>query len=286
MIYMPKGLTIATTLAFVATMALPRLALAEPDASTVVARVNDQDITLGHVIVATATLPQQYKQLPPDVLYNAIVDQLIQQTALADAYQGNPPRHVQLSLDNERRSLIAAAEIENIMADAVTEDDIKAAYDAKYADGFGGDEFNASHILVETEDEAKAIKEELDNGADFATVAKEKSTGPSGPNGGELGWFGMGAMVPEFETAVVALEPETVSDPVQTQFGWHVIRLNEKRKAEAPAFEDVQAELGEELRKQAVEDRIEALTAQATIERPEVEGLSPDVINNLDLIRN
>ncbi|MEC7258840.1 MAG: peptidylprolyl isomerase, partial [Pseudomonadota bacterium] len=97
---MPKGLTFATTLAFAAVLALPRLAIAEPDATTVVARVNDQDITLGHVIVATATLPQQYRQLPPDVLYNAVVDQLIQQTALADAFQGNPPRHVQLSLDN------------------------------------------------------------------------------------------------------------------------------------------------------------------------------------------
>ncbi|MEC7258377.1 MAG: peptidylprolyl isomerase, partial [Pseudomonadota bacterium] len=185
-----------------------------------------------------------------------------------------------------RRSLIAAAEIENIMADAVTDADIKAAYDAKYADGFGGDEFNASHILVESEEEAKAIKGELDNGADFATVAKEKSTGPSGPNGGELGWFGMGAMVPEFETAVVALEPETVSDPVQTQFGWHVIRLNEKRKSEAPALAEVEGQLGEELRKQAVQDRIELLTREATIERPEVEGLSPEIINNLDLIRN
>ncbi|MAY86222.1 MAG: peptidylprolyl isomerase [Pseudooceanicola sp.] len=283
---MPKGLTFATTLAFAAVMALPQLAIAEPDADTVVARVNNQDITLGHVIVATATLPQQYRQLPPDVLYNAVVDQLIQQTALSDAYQGNPPRHVQLSLDNERRSLIAAAEIENIMADAVTDADIKAAYDAKYADGFGGDEFNASHILVETEDEAKAIKDELDSGADFATVAKEKSTGPSGPNGGELGWFGMGAMVPEFETAVVSLEPETVSDPVQTQFGWHVIRLNEKRKSEAPALAEVEGQLGEELRKQAVQDRVELLTREATIERPEVEGLSPEIINNLDLIRN
>ena len=283
---MSKGLTILPALAVAAALSLPSLAWAEPDADTVVARVNGTEITLGHMIIAHATLPQQYQQLPSDVLYNAILEQLIQQSALQQSHGDEVPRHVELSLENERRSLLAAEEVESIMAGAADEAAIQSAYDAKYADGFGGDEYNASHILVETEEEAKALKTELDGGADFAETAKAKSTGPSGPNGGELGWFGTGAMVPDFEAAVVALEPGQVSDPVQTQFGWHLIKLNEKRKSEAPALEAVQAEIANELRQKAVEDRVEQLTREADVERPTIEGLDPEVLRNLDLVRN
>lgn len=281
---MPKGLTFLPTLALVAVLALP--VAAAPDADTVVARVNDQEITLGHVIIARATLPQQFQQLPADVLYNAILDQLIQQTTLLQSRTGETPRQIELQLENERRSLLAADMIEEIMAGAGGEADVQAAYDAKYASGFGGNEFQAAHILVETEEEARAINAELAAGADFAEAAKEKSTGPSGPGGGDLGWFGLGAMVPEFETAVVGLEVGEVSDPVQTQFGWHVIMLNEKRKSAAPELDAVRDELATQLRQDAVEARIEALTTKATIERPEIEGFSPDMILNFDLLEN
>lgn len=283
---MLKGLTILPALALVGALALPQAAVAAPDADTVVARVDGTDITLGHMIIAYATLPQQYKQVPPAQLYPAILDQLIQQVALQHAFEGEVPKHVALSLENEERSLIAAAEIENVMASAASESDLRAAYDEKYADGFGGDEFNASHILVATEEEATALKTALTGGADFAEMAKEKSTGPSGPNGGELGWFGLGAMVPEFEAAVVGMQPGDVSDPVQTQFGWHVIKLNEARKAEAPSFEEAQGELANELRQKAVEERILELTAAAEVERPEIEGLDASVLLNLDMVQN
>ena len=204
---MPKGLTFLPSLALAAFLSLPVAVSAAPDADTVVARVNDQELTLGHMIIARATLPQQYQQLPAEVLYNAILDQLIQQSALEQSRTTGVPRHIELSLENERRSLLAAEVIEQIMGGAAGESDVQTAYDAKYADGFGADEYQAAHILVETEDEAKAIKVALDGGADFAATAKEKSTGPSGPGGGDLGWFGTGSMVPEFETAVVSLQP-------------------------------------------------------------------------------
>ena len=170
------------------------------------------------------------------------------------------------------------------MADAASDDDIQAAYDARYADGFGGDEYNASHILVETEEEAAAIKAELDAGADFATLAKEKSTGPSGPNGGSLGWFGPGAMVPEFDSVVIAMKPGEISDPVQTQFGWHVITLNETRRSDAPELELVRGEIANQLRQDAIEARIEELTSAAEVERPEIQDLKPEILRNLDLI--
>ncbi len=283
---MPKHLTFLPVLALSAAISTAALADSGPNAETVVASVNGEEITLGHVIMAGATLPEQYRQVPADVLYNAVLDQLIQQTALVQSRDGDVPAAVELSLENERRSLLAADAIETAMADVGSEEELRAAYDAKYADGTGGTEFNASHILVESKEDADAVKAELDGGADFAETAKAKSTGPSGPNGGELGWFSDGQMVPEFQEAVNALEVGQVSEPIQTQFGWHVIILNDKRDKEAPELEAVANELLAELRQNALEDRIEELTSKADIERPVIEGLKPEMIKDLGLIGN
>lgn len=283
---MPKHLTFLPALVLSAILSTGAMADSAPDAATVVASVNGEEITLGHVIMAGASLPEEYQQVPADVLYNAILDQLIQQTALVQSREGEVPAVVEISLDNERRSLLAADAIESAMAEVGSEDEIRAAYDAKYADGKGEVEFNASHILVETQEAADAIKAELDEGADFAEIAKAKSTGPSGPSGGELGWFSDGQMVPEFQEAVNTLQSGQVSDPVQTQFGWHVIILNDKRDKEAPELEAVAAQLLGELRQNALEDKIEELTSKASIERPVVEGLKPEMIKDLGLIGN
>lgn len=282
---MLKGLTFLAPAALAVALAMPAHA-ETPTRDTVVARVNGEEITLGHVIVAHAALPQQYQQLPPAVLYDAILGQLVQQLTLKQSATAEPPAYVGLSLENERRSLLAAEVINGILEGAASDADIAAAYAAKYPDGIGADEFNASHILVATEEEAQAVKAELDGGADFAETAKTKSTGPSGPNGGQLGWFGAGAMVPEFEAAVMSLEPGQVSEPVQTQFGWHLIVLNETRKSEAPKLEDVREELAAEIRQAAVQARLDELTAAATIEKPEIDGLDPAVLTNIDMVRN
>ncbi|MCF6233026.1 MAG: peptidylprolyl isomerase [Rhodobacteraceae bacterium] len=281
---MRKHLTFLPSLAFMVLMALP--AGAEPDANTVVARVNGQDITLGHMIISRATLPEKYRSLPVDVLYNAILDQLIQQETLRQSLGGHMPGSIALQLENEKRSLLAAEAIESVLAGVDDEDSVLEAYNAKYSTGFGEDEYHAAHILVETEEEAKQIKVDLDAGTDFADMAREKSTGPSGPNGGDLGWFSAGAMVPEFEEAVVGMDVGGISDPVQTQFGWHLIILNEKRQKAAPTLEAVRADLIGQLQEDAVEARIEELTVAATIERPEVEGLLPNLILDLELIED
>lgn len=280
---MLKTLPSLCAFAVAALVALP--VRAETDASTVVAVVNGEEITLGHVVVAYASLPQQYQQLPANVLYGAIIDQLVQQTALRQAHGDDEPRHVRLSLENERRSLLAAEEVENVMRHAVTDEGVQALYDEKYADAPGGTEYNASHILVETEEAAQAIKAELDAGADFAATAKAKSTGPSGPNGGALGWFGAGAMVQPFQEAVTELEVGEISAPVETQFGWHVILLTDKRIKAAPKLDEVRAEIEGEVRQRAVEERIEELTSGGEIERVEIEGLDPEVIRDLTLVR-
>ncbi|MEX0307348.1 MAG: peptidylprolyl isomerase [Ruegeria sp.] len=281
---MPKGLTFLPSLALAAVMALPLAAETKPDASTVVARVNGDEITLGHVIATASALPAQYQQLEDEVLYDFILEQLVQQHLLGQQQDNLNPLNA-LRLENETRSLRAVQTVEAITAAEVTDAAIQAAYDAQFAEFEGEDEFNASHILVESEDEAKAIKAQLNDGADFAELAKEKSTGPSGPNGGALGWFGKGQMVPEFENAVVALEKGSVSDPVQTQFGWHVVALNDKRKTQAPELEAVRGELAETIRQEAIQAKIDELTQQAQIERPTLEGVGPEIMHQLELLQ-
>lgn len=283
---MRKGLTFL--LSTVAAVAMTVSASADPatDPSTVVARVNGEEITLGHIIVTFAALPKQYQGLEADVLYHGLLDQLIQQTALAQIAKPIAPLFVALSVENERRSLLAAEEINRVMERSAGGADVLLAYDAQYSEGFGGPEFNASHILLDTEEEANLVKSMLDSGSDFSELAKLKSTGPSGPNGGSLGWFGMGRMVPEFEVAVMTLKRGQVSNPIQTQFGWHVIILNEKRQAKAPPLDQVRDEIITRLRNEAIEEYVAALTADAIVERPVIKGLNPEIMRDLNLVRH
>ncbi|MEM8633088.1 MAG: peptidylprolyl isomerase [Pseudomonadota bacterium] len=255
---------------------------ARPD--TVVAVVNGEEITLGHMMILYANLPAQYQQIPVTQLFDGILEQLIQQEALKQNFDGTLPNSVMLSLANEERALTAATEIRALLEAGTTEDAIQSTYDAKYAEGTGAREWNASHILVESEAEAQAIVEELNGGADFAEVAKTSSTGPSGPGGGGLGWFTAGQMVPEFETAVAAMDAEEISAPVQTQFGWHVIRLNETRLAETPALDQVRAEIVAELEAQIIEDHVTAVTGSAQIERPNLTDVDPAILQQTDLL--
>ena len=253
-------------------------------AATVIATVGDTDITLGQMIITRAQLPQQYAQLPDDVLFVGILDQLIQQQLLADALDTTPPR-VEYALQNERRTLMAGEEITQITAAAITEEAVQAAYDARFADAEPGIEYNASHLLVETEEEALAAKARIEEGGeDFADVAKDVSTGPTGPNGGNLGWFGAGQMVPEFEAAVKDMEVGTVAGPVLTQFGWHIIALNETRDAVPPTLDDLRQEITAQLQEAAIQERLATLEEGISITRPEEGAFDPALISNLDLL--
>jgi len=238
---------------------------------------------MGHMIAARIALPEQYQSLPDDVLYQGLMEQLIQQLVLSQA-AGDASNRVQIQLENERRALIAGEMIDGVLSAAVNDETLQAAYDAQYANAEPAKEYNASHILVETEAAAKDLIAQLADGADFAELAKANSTGPSGPNGGELGWFGAGMMVKPFEDAVVTLQAGEVSAPVQTQFGWHVIILNETRMQGAPAMEDVRDELIALVQNNAVETAIAALTATATIERTDVAEIDPATLRNETLI--
>ncbi|MEL7090871.1 MAG: peptidylprolyl isomerase [Pseudomonadota bacterium] len=276
-----KRLFSLSALALSAALAVPAAA---QDASTVVASVNGVDITVGHMIVARETLPQRFKNLPDEVLFSGILDQLIQQELLAQSFEGELPARARLLLENETRSQTAGEEVEKLLATALTPEALQAAYDAQYADASPSEEFNASHILVETEEEATAIKAELDDGADFAATAREKSTGPSGPNGGSLGWFGQGAMVAPFEAAVMSLAKGEVSEPVQTQFGWHVIILNDTRTADLPTLEEVQGELENAIRNETLDARVAALRNAGTVDESGAQAVDPAILKDLSLV--
>ena len=256
---------------FLAGVALSGLLMAPPmaqDAGTVVATVDGTEITLGHMIALREQLPAQYQSLPDDVLYKGILDQLVQQTALAQSV-GEPSLKDRLALENDRRGYLSGVALQTVVASSVTDEALQAAYEAKFADMAPQKEYNAAHILVDSEEKANVLKTQLDGGADFAELAKANSTDTgSGANGGDLGWFGLGMMVKPFEEAVVAAEPGKVVGPVQSQFGYHLIMVKETRVAEAPSLDEMRDELASEIEQAAVQAHITALTEKADVTRP------------------
>lgn len=282
---MSKHLNFMRCAALALLMAQPVAASEEVGADTVVATVNGEEITVGQMLIVRERLPEQYQTLENGVLFDGILDQLIQQALLAQAFEGNEPQRIIHALTNERRFLLADAAVNAEIAKGVDEEAIKTAYQDKYVTGFvGPKQFDASHILVETEEEAKAIREEILAGADFAELAKEKSTGPSGPSGGALGWFGPGQMVAPFEEAVAKMAVGDVSQPVQTRFGWHLILLNDSRTEEAPAYEDVKAQLTSDVQSALIDTLLATLNDSATVTRPEAGAFDPSILSQSELL--
>ncbi|MBP0482486.1 peptidylprolyl isomerase [Sagittula salina] len=253
------------------------------DLGQVVASVNGKPITLGHMIVAKAALPQQYQTIPDSQLWDGLLEQLIQQELLAQSPDAHQTKLVDLSMANERRSLLAAVALTEVAKRSVNEAKVLEIYQRDFIDVEQGKEFNASHILLDTEEEAKTVLAEVKDGADFATAARDKSTGPSGPNGGELGWFGAGMMVEPFQNAVEAMSPGDVVGPVQTQFGWHIIKLNQVRSAEAPLLDDVRGDIVKQIQQEVIEEHIDALTRQADVTRAAQDAVDPSALSRTDL---
>lgn len=260
---------------------------AAPDASTVVATIGGTDITLGEMIIARAQLPQQYDQFPPDVIFAGLLDQIVQQQLLANSLTDTPDR-VTYAMNNEERSLRAGEVIAGLSREAVTDEAVQAAYDEMTATAAATPEkeWNASHILVATKQEAEAVQERLNSGEDFAAVATEVSTDPGATNGGELGWFGAGQMVPEFEAAVEGMSPGDVSGPIETQFGWHIVKLNEARVKPVPALDEVRSEIVSGIQEKVILSKIEELKAGTEVTLPADGAFDPAILQNLDLLGN
>lgn len=276
-----RSIPTALTIAAFAGASIPALAQEPsfdlPSPATVVATVDGVDITLGELVVARQNLPQQYAALPDDVLLEGLLDQLVQQELLSQALDDASAR-IGYEMSVHERELRARDSV-GVLTDGVdTEEAIQARYDELYGNATPPTEWNASHILVETEEAAAEAKARAEAGEAFADLAAELSTGPSGPNGGALGWFGLGRMVPPFEAAVVALEVGEISDPVQTDFGWHVILLNDTRELPLPALEEVRNTIALELQEIAFTEALEALRTEAEITFPDISDIPPEVL--------
>ncbi|QPM91428.1 peptidylprolyl isomerase [Pseudooceanicola algae] len=283
------------TAAFVAA-ALPVLAIAQDqteapaastetaapvDPATVLAKVGDTEITLGHLVAARSGLPEQFAQMPASVLFDGLLDQIVNQELLKQAYTGEEPDSVKVTIDNSRRSLMAAASLAEYLEANVTEEAVQKAYNDAYGDGYEPEmEYHASHVLVETEEEASDIIAQYEDGAEFAKLARDNSTGPSAPNGGDLGWMTAGMTVEPFDMAMQALEPGEISGPVQSNFGWHVIKMNETRE-QAPAFEDVQAELRAKVQEDVTMAYIDVLNESGNVDKSGAEGIDPAVLDSM-----
>ena len=246
-------------------------AAVSPDA--VVATVGGEPITEADLSFAAEDLTQELSQMPPEqrkpFLLRVLIDMKVMAKAGQDAGMAETPLFQQRLAYLQDRALRRAYFADTI-ANSVTEDAVRAEYDKFVADFVPADEIRASHILVPTEEEANAVKAELDGAADFATLAKAKSIDPGAANGGDLGFFGPGMMVAPFEAAAFALtDVGQVSAPVQSQFGWHVIRLEEKRQSSAPAFEQVAAQLQQQLLMSTFDETVAALMAGVAIDIPD-----------------
>lgn len=251
---------------------------APADDATVVATVNGEAITLGQMRALKAGAGEQAAQLPNAALWDLLLDQITRQTAVAQQVTPTPKDEAAMAL--QRRAFLASLALEKIAAPEPTEAELKAAYDQAYGQPGATQEYNASHILVDSEDAAKAVEADLAAGKDFGAVAQARSTGPSGPSEGDLGWFTLDQMVQPFADAVGKLKKGEVSAPVQTQFGWHVIKLNDSRTKEAPKFEDVRADLVQQVRRERVDAEITRVLGAAKVDK--TPDLSPDLLNTAD----
>lgn len=255
-------------------------------ADTVVITVEGTPITLGELIVARRSLPQEYQDLPDEVLMSALIEQLANQVLLENAAREaglEQQPAVRIAMKNQARAVLASAWMAQQIADRVGPEAIEAAYQQAVASAEPVEEVRAAHILVEDEATAKEIKQKLDEGGDFAALAAEYGTDGTASRGGDLGWFVYDQMVPEFADAAFAMEPGTISDPVETPFGWHVIKLFEKRQQPKPALEEVRDKIVQGLTETAQSEILGAAREGADIQRTEG-AVPPSAIRSDELV--
>ncbi|MDO5621769.1 MAG: peptidylprolyl isomerase [Paracoccus sp. (in: a-proteobacteria)] len=269
--------------ALTAVLAMPALA-ADETADTVVATVNGEDITLGQILLMKQGVPaQMLEQMPDQAVWDLLLDQAVRQASVAQAGAQNPtPRDI-AAMALDQRAYYSSRALEKVAEPAPTEEEITAAYNTTFDPAAEPvKEYHAAHILLETEDAAEAVKAELDGGTDFAQVAREKSTDPAGVNGGDLGWFTLDRMVQPFSDAVKEMAEGQISDPVQSQFGWHIIKLEGQRDQARPELEAVREQLDMQIRRERVEAAIQKLVSDAKVTR--MEGLDPVLVTKTDLL--
>jgi peptidyl-prolyl cis-trans isomerase C len=250
---------------------------AQPLKDPVVATVNGQPIRLSELEIAQQALPQQYRNMPLQAVFPALLDRIVDSKLVVQEGKKN-----KVTDDPAFKKRMAFVEdqvlqdfwIQREVARKVTAEKLQQRYEERLKSMPSEEEVHARHILVSTEDEAKAIIADLKKGAAFDKLAKEKSTDKaSGAEGGDLGWFKKSDMVKEFADAAFALKKDELTEtPVKTQFGYHVIKVEDRRKAPPPAFEELADQLREEMAREAVTAQLDQLRSGAKIEKFNIDG--------------
>ena len=258
-------------------------ALAQQGATTpaaednpIVARVDGQEIRQSDVATAYSRLPDNYKQAPINVIFPQIVQQLVDGELLAvagraDNLQDDPD--VKRQMAEFEKVAIQQTYMNRLIQNGIEEEAVRENYDETIGKTEGPLEVRASHILVEDEKDATDIIKAIQGGKDFADLARDRSTGPSAPRGGDLGYFVRSAMVQPFADAAFALKPGDLGpDPVKTEFGWHIIKVVDKRRKPAPSFEESRGQIEQQLTRELITAHMAELRANAKFELFNVDG--------------
>jgi peptidyl-prolyl cis-trans isomerase C len=276
---------VAGCLAFALLAGLPVRA---QDANPVLAKVNGAEIRASDVALAEEELGPSLAQMDPATKKENVLSFLIDMKIVSKEAEDK-----KIADRDDFKTRLAFARnrllMDNLLAvegkAATTDENMKKVYEEAAKQISGEQEVHARHILVETEDQAKKIADELKKGADFAELAKKESKDPGAADGGDLGFFTKDQMVPEFSTAAFALEPGKISDPVKSQFGWHVIKVEEKRTRKAPDFEQVKPQIETYVVRKAQADYVAKLRTAAKVERldkPDEAAAKPDAAKPAD----
>jgi peptidyl-prolyl cis-trans isomerase C len=261
------------------------LAAVRAQDNAVIARVNGVDIHESDLSFAEEEIGSNMPQIPPDQKRDYLITYLtdvviVSQAAEKQKIDQRDDVKARLSFDHNR--VLMEAMLTDAGKTAMTDDAMHKVYDEAVKQVPAEEEVHARHILVPTEDEAKAIEDQLKKGADFAALAKEKSKDPGAADGGDLGYFTKDQMVPEFADAAFKLDKGQISDPVHTQFGWHIIKIEDKRTKPTPTFDQVKAQLANYVEHRAQAELVDSLRKNATIERldkPAAPALDPSALN-------
>ncbi len=257
-------------------------------ADPVVARVNNRELHLSDVSEAAQSLPDEVRSMPPQVLYPMLLDQMVDREALVlEAQKEGIDKDPQVQRATARASdtVLQNALLSRDIAPSVTDAALHAKYDAEYANKPGEEEVHARHILVDNEDLAKKIIDQLNKGGDFAALAKENSKDPAAQSGGDLGFFKKNDMVPEFAAAAFALKPgQWTQTPVKTQFGWHVIKLDEVRVAPPPPFDQARDEIRQQIIQAGVRAALEKAKVGLVVQKFNMDG-SPMTADSLSAVQ-
>lgn len=229
--------------------------LSAKEEDKVLAKVGSETITQSMLDTIIEGIPPRYKaQMMTPEGKKRLLDRIVEMKMFSqEAYKLKLDKDpaVQSQIISMTEQVMASEYIKHIQAEIkINDDEIKAYYEGNKKEFQQAEQIKARHILVKTEDEAKAVRKELETNKDFAALAKDKSTGPSKTKGGDLGWFGRGQMVPEFEQVAFSLKKGEISDVVKTKFGYHIIKVDDKKKASEKSYEMVKKQIEDKLKQQ------------------------------------